>query len=452
MARSDFPAEEFLQRQQRVRRAIAEAGLDWLLMFHPVSIHWLTGSDAKSYQAFQCLLVAADAKPLVIITRGAERQEFLDEALIEDVRTWGGPEPEDPLVPFARLLDELGLETKRVGMEVPAYYLHPHHYVRIRELLGKALVAEPTNLIHDLKLVKSPREIAYVREASRIADLGMAACVAAVKEGRSELEISGAIYHAMLGANGGLPASTINLVTGDRLGLPHGAPGLRRMKRGDGGNVEFGATHRRYTVTIGRQFCLGEPTKRMRELYDIVRRASDAMIAAIRPGVRAVVPHETAKRIIADAGYDQYRLHTSGYGIAPGFPPAWGEPINMFGGSTYTIAAGMVLSIEPPIFIGPERGAARYYDNWSVPWTAAGSGTRVGRRADHRQRARDRERRRAAVPLHARADRRRLIGRVGRARTAPRKPPRRRRCPRRDITFVYITYRRCVLDARSAAS
>ena len=42
-------------RRARVREAIGEAGLDWLLVFHPVSIHWLTGSDAKSYQEFQCL-------------------------------------------------------------------------------------------------------------------------------------------------------------------------------------------------------------------------------------------------------------------------------------------------------------------------------------------------------------------------------------------------------------
>lgn len=359
----DFPAEEFLARQRRVRGAIADAGLDWLLVFHPVSIHWLIGSHAKSYQAFQCLLIAAEAKPLAIITRAAERQEFLDESTIEDVRTWGGPEPEDPLEPFGRLLDELGLRTKRVGMEVPAYYLHPHHYVRVKEMLGGAFAGEATNLVHDLKLVKSPRELAYIREASRIADLGMEACIAAVKEGASELEISGAIYHAMMSAGGGLPASTINLVTGERLGLPHGGPTLRRMKRGDGGNIEFGAAHRRYCVTMGRQFCLGKPTKRMQELYDIVRRASDAMIAEIRPGVRAVAPHEAAKRVIAEAGYDRYRLHTSGYGIAPGFPPAWGEPINMFGGSRYTLQAGMVLSVEPPIFIGEEQVGARIIDN-----------------------------------------------------------------------------------------
>jgi Xaa-Pro dipeptidase len=76
-----------------------------------------------------------------------------------------------------------------------------------------------------------------------------------------------------------------------------------------------------------------------------------------------VVPHEAAKRVIAEAGLDRCRVHTSGYGLAPGFPPTWGEPIHMFGGSTYTLAAGMVLSVEPPVFIGEERLGARIIDN-----------------------------------------------------------------------------------------
>lgn len=371
MSKHDFPADEFLARQGRVRRAIADSGLDWLLVFHPVSMHWLIGTEAKSYQAFQCLLVSAEATPLVMITRAAERQEFLDDSLIEDVRTWGGAEPEDPIDVFRRLIDEMGLRRKRIGMEVPAYYLHPHHYVRIKEMLGGALVSEATNLVNDLKLVKSPNEIALIREASRIADLGMDAGINAVAEGRSELEVSGDVYRAMMSAGGGLPASTINLVTGERLGLPHGGPTLRRLKRGDGGNVEFGATYKRYTVTMGRQFCLGKPTKRMQELYDIVRRASDACIAAVRAGVPAIVPHEAAKRVIANAGYDRYRLHTTGYGIAPGFPPSWGEPIHMFGGSQYTLQAGMLLSVEPPIFIGEERVGARIIDNILVTDTGA---------------------------------------------------------------------------------
>src|SRR3954470_11763828 len=161
MSKDDFSADEFAERRSRVRRAIAEAGLDWLLVFHPVSLHWLTGTEAKSYQAFQCLPISAEPGPLVMLTRAAERCEFENEALVDEVRVWGGGEPEDPIGCFGRLIAELGLRDARVGMEVPAYYLHPHHYERIKAMLGRALVAEPTNLIHDLKLVKSPRELEY---------------------------------------------------------------------------------------------------------------------------------------------------------------------------------------------------------------------------------------------------------------------------------------------------
>ena len=49
--------------------------------------------------------------------------------------------------------------------------------------------------------------------------------------------------------------------------------------------------------------------------------------------------------------------------MAPGFPPSWGEPLHLFGGSTYTLQAGMVVTVEPPVFIGEERLGARLIDN-----------------------------------------------------------------------------------------
>jgi Xaa-Pro dipeptidase len=371
MSKHDFPAEEFAARQERVRKAVGEAGLEWLLVFHPVSMHWLIGAETKSYQAFQCLPISAKKQPLVMFTRESERYEFEGDTLIDELVGWGGGEPEDPVEAFGRLADRLGLKRARVGMEVPAYYLHPHHYVRLKDMLGSALVAEPNNLVADLKMVKSPREIALIRESARIADLGMDACVAHYREGRTELEVAGAVYHAIMSAGSGLPASTINLVSGDRIRFSHGAPSLRQIRRGDCGNIEFGAAYKRYTVTLGRQFSLGAPSARMREIYSIVREAGDAMIAKIRAGVPAVVPHEAAKAVIAKAGYDRYRIHTSGYGIAPGVPPAWGDPLNMFGGGTYTLAAGMLVSVEPPIFIGEEKIGARIIDNFLVTETGA---------------------------------------------------------------------------------
>ncbi len=362
MSKHDFSADEFSLRRASARDAITAAGLDWFLVFHPVSIRWLTGSDAKSYQEFQCLLISAEPGPIRVLTRTGERNEFLDDALVDELYTWGGGEPEDPIAALERLVESVGVKGTRLGMEVPGYYLHPHHYVRIRQLFGDRLT-EATNLIHDLSLVKSPTELSYIREASRIADKALLRFTTSLRAGCTELEIAGEVYHELLTSGGGLAASPINLVSGPRSCFSHGAPTDRRLSHGDFGNVEYGATFKRYTATIGRQFSLGKPTSRMLELHDLVCRASDACIAEIRAGVPAIVPHEAAKQVIATAGLDHARVHLSGYGLAPGSPPSWAEPIHLFGGSPYTLQAGMVVTVEPPVFIGEEQLGARIIDN-----------------------------------------------------------------------------------------
>lgn len=371
MSKHDFSSDEFGARRAKAREALAHEGLDWLVVFHPVSIHWLTGSDAKSYQEFQCLLISARPGPFTVLTREGELNEFLTDALVDEVLTVGGREPDDPIEAFERLAKSKGLLQSRVGMEVPAFYLHPHHYVRVKEVLGSALVKEATNLIPNLKLVKSPQELLYIREASRIADKAMSVFAAELREGRSELELAGEIYHSLLTSGSSLAASPINLVSGERSCYSHGAATDRRVRYGDFINVEYGSTFKRYTSTIGRQFVLGTPTARMRELYDIVRMACDACIAEIRAGVPAVRPHEAAKKVIADAGLDHGRVHLSGYGLAPGFPPSWAEPLHLFGGSTYTLQAGMVVTIEPPVFLGEEKLGARIIDNVLVTESGA---------------------------------------------------------------------------------
>lgn len=363
MSKHDFTLDEFTARLQRVRAAMAAAELDWLAVFHPVSIHWLTGADCKSYQEFQCLFVSARPGPLTMLARSGEWNEFRDDSLVDDVRGYGGGEPDEPIAAFAQVAESLGLFQGRVGIEVPAFYLHPKHYVRLVKLLGDALVAEPTNLIHDLKMVKSPAELAYIREAARRADNAMQTFVAALAPGKTELELAGETYRALLASGSGLAASPINLVSGERSCFSHGAPTERTVRSGDYGSIEYGATCKRYTATIGRQFCLGPPTPRMRELYDVVRAAADACIAKIRPGALATEPHEAAKRVIVAAGLERGRVHLTGYGLAPGFPPSWAEPLHLFGDSPYVLEAGMVLTVEPPVFLNDEPLGARIIDN-----------------------------------------------------------------------------------------
>ena len=107
MSKHDFSEQEFIDRRARVRSAIAAAGLDCLLVFHPVSIHWLTGSDAKSYQEFQCLVIGTRSDDVVVFTREGERNEFHDDAIVDRIDSWGGGVAEDPIEAFARFAESL---------------------------------------------------------------------------------------------------------------------------------------------------------------------------------------------------------------------------------------------------------------------------------------------------------------------------------------------------------
>jgi Xaa-Pro dipeptidase len=249
--------------------------------------------------------------------------------------------------------------------------MHPHVYEKLRALLGDALVHDASKLVHDLKLVKSDAELAYVREATRIADAALETIRATIAEGVTECEVAGEAYRTLLSQGSDIPASPMNFVSGDRTCYGHGQPTLKPIRSGEFMHVEFGAAVKRYAATIARHFNLGEVSSRARELHDIVLESCDACIAEIRPGVAATTPHDAAKKVIADAGLDEYRLHTTGYGIAPGYPPSWGEGIHLFGDSTYTLEAGMVLSVEPPILIHSERIGVRIIDNVLVTETGA---------------------------------------------------------------------------------
>ncbi len=363
MSKHDFPQEEFASRLTRLREAIAAAGLDWLLVLHPVSIRWLIGQDTKSYTVFQCLPVSAKPGKLIVFTRGTEEIEFARDTMADGLRLYNGREPEDPMPAFARFLDELGIPGTKVGMEVPGGYLQPGHYNRVKSMLGDSLVQDPCGILMALRAVKSPAELVYIREAAKIGALALQKMIETVAEGVSELELAAVAYHTLLSNGSGLPASTMNLMTGERSAYALGGPTERCMRRGDTGLVEMGAARRRYTATLGRQWSLGQPSSRLTDLFEIVRRASAACMAEMRDGAPAILPHEAATRVIADAGLDQYRAHTTGYGMAPGFPLSWGESPNMFGGTTDTLRAGMVVSVEPALFLAEEKLGVRLIDN-----------------------------------------------------------------------------------------
>ncbi len=363
MSKHYFTKSEFESRQCKVREAMEKAGIELLLVIAPVHINYLIGATAKGYQEFQVLFFPLKPGPLTIQSRLPETPMLEADSLVAEVRGWGGREPEDPIEVFNEILQAKSYRGLRTGLEVPNYYLHPHHHNQLIELLGDDLVMDATDLIGNIKLIKSPAEIEYVRKAGAILDQGMETCIASIEAGKTERTISADIHQSLLAAGSDIQASPMNFLTGPRSAWAHGEPTDRVLESGDFMHIQFGAHYRKYCVTIGRQLCLGEPTQRMKDVYQLVRDAGDACMAEMRAGVPATVPHETAKKLIADGGMDAYRLHMTGYAVGAAFPPSWIEPLIMDAGCEYRLEAGMVVAVEPPIF-GLEDGlGARLIDN-----------------------------------------------------------------------------------------
>jgi Xaa-Pro aminopeptidase len=363
MSKLDFELSEFEDRQRRTRQAMEKTGIDLLMVVHPVNINYLIGSRIKGYQELQVLLFTLEPSDLTLLTRFADVVEARDLSISKDVRGLGRDPEDDPIDILKSTLQEKGYLNRRIGLEVPKTYLSVHEYLKIKDILGDALVAEPTRLVEELKFVKSPAELAYIWKASSINDAVQQTCIDTLAAGKTEFEVVAEMHRTMMALGGDFTASPMNFVSGERTVYSHGFPSERRLNRGDLVQNEYGSSYRRYTCTIGRMLCLGEPTKRMMEVYQVVRDACDAAIAAIRPGVLATVPHEAAKKVIGDAGMEDGRWHLTGYGIAPGFPPSWGESLKMDGGGTDILQKNEVLSIEPPVFLPQEKLGVRIIDN-----------------------------------------------------------------------------------------
>ncbi|GAA5234254.1 aminopeptidase P family protein [Verticiella sediminum] len=362
MSKHYFTLAEFRQRQAAVRAEMARQGLDVLVVINPVNINYLIGAAPKSYQVFECVFFPLEDRPIIYTLRLGDVAEVTDYSLADTVRGWGGVKYEDPIDVFTEILVAQGYIDQRIGIEFPDYYLSVRNYQKIMKVLDGKRFVDASSLIENIKLIKSPAEIALIRKAAAIADIGIESLRNTLRPGITERQAAAEAHKDMMAAGGESPASPMNFASGERTCYAHVMPSDRVLQPGDFMHIEFGGQFNKYVSTIARHFSLGEPSQRALQLHEITHEANQACIDMIREGVRAEDVYKKALAVIGRCGLAQYNLHVTGYGIAPGFPPSWGESISLFDKSEGILRAGMVVSIEPPIFIHEERVGARIID------------------------------------------------------------------------------------------
>ena len=350
-----FDRSEYAARLRHTRAAMREAGLDALLVFHQEHMFYLAGYDQIGYWVYQVLIVPAADLPMTAVVRKVDELLVRDGGVVEDVRVWLDDATRDPAQQTADILAERGLlRGKRLGIERKSHALLPYYYDLLREALAGAELVDASDLVTELRLIKSPAEIAYMRRAGEVMDAGVRAAWDTLRPGVRECDVHAAVAAAMYRAGGEHPSVAPPMGTGPRtLTQTHGAATTREVRAGDPFLLEVGGCVRRYHAVCMRTASVGRPGTRARSMHDAIRAATDAGLAAIKPGV----PTAEVARVVHDGlarhGYSRRGQHV-GYGIGLGYPPTWIDSLRIKETDPHILREGMTFLFHAGL-LAPER-------------------------------------------------------------------------------------------------
>ncbi len=352
-----FAREEYQARQRAVLTAMADSGLDALLMFKPESQYWTTGFDSFGYCFFQCLLLRADGE-MVLFTRSPDLRQAQQTSVIEEIRIWVDRVDAEPARELVDLLREKGLAGRRLGVEWETHGLTAANGKRLETALeGFAETVDASLLVSRLRLVKSPAELACVRRAAELADRALEAAIAHARPGADEGVILARMHDAVFEGGGDYPANPFIIGSGEKALLCRYASGRRRLDPTDQLTIEFAGTYRQYHVCLMRTLLLGEIDPAHRAMFEACRDALLACEERMRPGATMGEVFAAHADTFDARGYGPHRLNACGYSLGATYAPSWMDWPMFYAGNPVEMAPGMVFFLHM-ILADSESGRA----------------------------------------------------------------------------------------------
>ncbi|MCM3221029.1 Xaa-Pro peptidase family protein [Bacillus cereus] len=202
-------------------------------------------------------------------------------------------------------------------------------------------------IIEDIRLIKDTSEIETMKIAATIADEAFHHIVTFLKPGISETDVRDELEFFMRKKGATSSSFQIIVASGVRSSLPHGVASNKIIERGDIVTLDFGALYDGYCSDITRTVAIGEPSEEFQKIYNVVREALKRGTEAIKPGETAKSIDDITRNYITEHGYGQYFGHSTGHGLGLEIH----EPLRLSQESKATLQEGMVVTVEPGIYI-----------------------------------------------------------------------------------------------------
>lgn len=355
-----FPVSEYRDRLDRVCRAMDARGLDALICFGiqftlPGHVTWIAGSEPRLglTKAAMAVVLPGQDSQLIVVGRAEP-----DEVWVEDVR-FGFD-----FVPL--LVEALPPNVRRVG--IAGWELFPARvYAALVDAYPYATFEPASDLLLEIRKVKSPAEVEMMRRSARIAQRGVESMYAMARPGIRERDLLAEYERAVRAAGSDeLPFAT-QVAGGPRTGLVTAHATDRVIQPGDVVRSDSGALYEGYCADISRGKYVGAPSARTAGVLEAAADVYETCLATIRPGVRFADLVETATRTAARHGLDD-RLGTltvHGIGCNQDEYPHWSTGASV--PSRWTrgpgqveedtgFLEGMVCCFEPGIYLPDSCG------------------------------------------------------------------------------------------------
>ncbi|HEY1159654.1 MAG TPA: aminopeptidase P family protein [Terracidiphilus sp.] len=332
------------RRIGQLRRRMTKAGIPGLLVTHPPDIRYLCGFTGSS------AALAVTRRAVWLFTDGRYREQAAEEVEAAQVQI----EPGSPAVAAVEWL------AAQHGVEFAGFdpvWTTVAELARWKAALPSRLrrgflSVLPAPLVETLRQVKDEDELALMAEAALAGCKLFDHILGFIRPGLQEMEVAAELEHRarLLGAEG-MSFETI-VASGVRSALPHGRATTARLPRRGFLTLDFGIILGGYCSDMTRTVYLGRPRAKEREAYAAVLEAQEAGVEAVRSGASCGEVDEAARCVLRRAGLAEAFSHSTGHGVGLEIH----EPPRIGAGQTTRLLAGMVVTIEPGIYLEGQFG------------------------------------------------------------------------------------------------
>lgn len=337
-----FSREEFAERQQRACEQMTAQELDGVLLFKFEDMYWLTGYDSDGFTIFGCMFLGTDGQ-LTHLARPADLGNASYSSICEDIRIAPDSQDASRAGQIREMLNSLGMRDKRIGIQVDTMGLTPRLFLEVRAELENwcELIIAP-DFIRQLRLIKSPQELTYLRKAGEIMDIVMDKTIDATYSGAYEGDIYATFYDSLFRLGADLPAHIPPLGSGkSALNLRYTSK-RKHVLNNDQVTLELGVAYRHYHAASMCVVLTGpDINERHLKMHETSVIALDAVQSILRPGTTVGEIYDAYRSSLEDNGEKDAVLTVCGYTMGATCPPTWMEQPLIFEGNPLVLEENM---------------------------------------------------------------------------------------------------------------